>query len=86
MSPLEGNQRIGIPAYFTSHAWVEARFDYAHLFETRQGRLMFRAMEPLFRLFGVLGPAVKARLSHRARPARQLIPALKSLIDSGRWT
>ena len=59
MSPLEGNQRIGIPAYFTSHAWVEARFDYAHLFETRQGRLMFRAMEPLFSLFGFLGPAVR---------------------------
>lgn len=29
MMPAEGNQRIGIPAYFTSHAWVEAGFDEA---------------------------------------------------------
>ena len=63
------------------------------------GRILFEpegnhgfGYDPLFevpeygRSFGVLGPEVKARLSHRARAARQLIPALKSLIDSGRWT
>lgn len=59
MKPAEGNQRIGIPAYFTSHAWVEARFDYAHLFETRRGRFMFKALEPLLLLLGFLGPAVR---------------------------
>jgi O-methyltransferase involved in polyketide biosynthesis len=59
MKPAEGNQRIGIPAYFTSHAWVEAGFSHAHLFSTRRGRLMFRALEPLFHLFGFLGPAVR---------------------------
>jgi O-methyltransferase involved in polyketide biosynthesis len=59
MTSAEGNQRIGIPAYFTSHAWVEARFEYAHLFETTQGRLMFRALEPVFRLLGFLGPVVR---------------------------
>jgi len=48
--------------------------------------------DPLFELpeyhrtFGQLGPAVKAVLSHRARAARQLIPVLTRLIDSGEWT
>ena len=48
--------------------------------------------DPLFevveyhRTFGVLGPVVKACLSHRARAARQLIPALVKLVDSGQWT
>jgi XTP/dITP diphosphohydrolase len=47
--------------------------------------------DPLFevveyhRTFGVLGPVVKACLSHRARAARQLIPALVKLVDSGQW-
>ncbi len=75
MKPTEGNQRIGIPAYFTSHAWVEARFDKADLFETKQGRLMFRAMEPLLRVFGFLGPAVRLHneylfVRHYAQEAR----------------
>ena len=59
MKPAKENQRIGIPAYFTSHAWVEARFDYADRFDTRQGRLMFKALKPLFHLLGFLGPAVR---------------------------
>jgi len=48
--------------------------------------------DPLFevleyhRSFGLLGPSVKACLSHRARAARQLIPALTALVDSGQWT
>ncbi|MHC4403076.1 MAG: non-canonical purine NTP pyrophosphatase [Planctomycetota bacterium] len=47
--------------------------------------------DPLFELveyhrtFGVLGPAVKSCLSHRARAARQLIPALVQWVDSGQW-
>jgi len=47
--------------------------------------------DPLFeiveyhRTFGVLGPLVKACLSHRARAARQLIPRLVELIDTGEW-
>ena len=47
--------------------------------------------DPLFeiveyhRSFGQLGPAVKACLSHRARAARLLIPALHELVDSGQW-
>ena len=59
MNTAEGNRRIGIPAYYTSHAWVEAGFSHAHLFDTRRGRLMFKALEPLFRLLGFLGPAVR---------------------------
>jgi len=63
------------------------------------GRILFEpegshgfGYDPLFevveygRSFGVLGPEVKARLSHRARAARQLIPALVELVDSGQWT
>lgn len=48
--------------------------------------------DPLFeiveyhRTFAQLGPAVKACLSHRSRAARQLIPALIKLVDSGQWT
>lgn len=47
--------------------------------------------DPLFevveyhRSFGEIGPAAKACLSHRARAARQLVPLLASLVDSGRW-
>lgn len=47
--------------------------------------------DPLFeiveyhRTFGELSPLVKACLSHRARAARLLIPALVQLIDSGEW-
>jgi XTP/dITP diphosphohydrolase len=36
--------------------------------------------------FGELGPKVKARLSHRARAARQLVPALQRVLDAGQWT
>lgn len=63
------------------------------------GRILFEprgthgfGYDPLFeilethRTFGLLGPVVKATLSHRARAARQLIPALMELVDSGRWT
>lgn len=63
------------------------------------GRILFKpegshgfGYDPLFevveygRSFGVLGPEVKARLSHRARAVRQLIPALVELVDSGQWT
>jgi XTP/dITP diphosphohydrolase len=48
--------------------------------------------DPLFepegyrRSFGELGPAVKARLSHRAQAARQLVRALRRLVDAGQWT
>ncbi len=47
--------------------------------------------DPLFeiveyhRSFGRLGPLVKARLSHRARAAGELLPQLTALVDSGRW-
>ena len=63
------------------------------------GRILFEPQgthgfgyDPIFevveyhRSFGVLDPAVKARLSHRARAARQLIPSLTRLVDSGGWT
>lgn len=63
------------------------------------GRILFEpegshgfGYDPLFEVveyghsFGVLGPEVKARLSHRAKAARQLIPTLVELIDSGQWT
>jgi len=90
MKPAEGNQRIGIPAYFTSHAWVEARFDYAHLFETKQGRIMFKALEPLLLLLGFLGPAVRRHneylfvrhFAHEAR-LRQINPSCIVEIGAG---
>jgi XTP/dITP diphosphohydrolase len=47
--------------------------------------------DPLFeileyhRTFGQLGSTAKAILSHRARAARRLIPALVELLDSGTW-
>lgn len=47
--------------------------------------------DPLFevleyhRTFGQLGSTAKAVLSHRARAARRLIPALVELLDSGGW-
>ena len=47
--------------------------------------------DPLFlvreyhRTFGELGGTAKATLSHRARAARRLIPALIELLDSGVW-
>ena len=63
------------------------------------GRILFQpegthgfGYDPLFqplehdRSFGVLPPEVKRRLSHRARAGRQLIPALRKLVDSGQWT
>ncbi len=90
MSPAEGNQRIGIPAYFTSHAWVEAGFDYADLFETKQGRRMFKALEPVLHLFGFLGPAVRLHneylfvrhFAHEAR-LRQIRPSCIVEIGAG---
>ncbi|NLE39239.1 MAG: non-canonical purine NTP pyrophosphatase [Pirellulaceae bacterium] len=64
-----------------------------------RGRILFEqrgtngfGYDPLFELveyhrtFGQLGPVVKACLSHRARAARQLIPQLVRLLDSGVWT
>lgn len=63
-----------------------------------RGRILFEprgthgfGYDPLFeiveyrRSFGQLGPLVKARLSHRARAARALIPQLIELADSGQW-
>jgi XTP/dITP diphosphohydrolase len=47
--------------------------------------------DPLFeiaeyhRSFGELGTVAKACLSHRARAVRRIIPALRALLDSGRW-
>ncbi|HBO43677.1 MAG TPA: non-canonical purine NTP pyrophosphatase, RdgB/HAM1 family [Planctomycetaceae bacterium] len=64
-----------------------------------RGRILFEqrgtngfGYDPLFELveyhrtFGELGAVVKACLSHRARAARQLIPQLVRLLDSGVWT
>ena len=90
MTLAKGNPRIGIPAYFTSHAWMEAGFDDAELFETKQGRLMFKALEPLFRLFGFLGPAVRMHneylfvrhFGHEAR-LRQIRPSCIIEIGAG---
>jgi len=47
--------------------------------------------DPLFEVveyhktFGQLGPVVKTILSHRARAARNLLPALVELVDAGEW-
>ena len=66
---------------------------------TCSGRILFEPQgthgfgyDPVFevveyrRSFGVLDPAVKARLSHRAQAARQLTPSLERLVGSGEWT
>lgn len=63
-----------------------------------RGRVLFAPQgsggfgyDPLFeiveyhRTFGQLSPLVKQCLSHRARAARDLIPAIRRLIDSGEW-
>lgn len=63
-----------------------------------RGRIVFEprgshgfGYDPLFELveyhktFGQLGPNAKAALSHRSRAARQLIPQLVALLDSGTW-
>jgi XTP/dITP diphosphohydrolase len=63
-----------------------------------KGRILFEPQgafgfgyDPLFevveyhRSFAMLGPVVKAALSHRARAARQLVPLLRALIESGEW-
>lgn len=63
-----------------------------------RGRILFEprgsqgfGYDPLFevleyhRTFAELGIAVKSCLSHRARAARALIPALIALTDSGAW-
>lgn len=48
--------------------------------------------DPLFevveyhRTFAELGPVVKAALSHRARAAAAIVPAILRLIDDGQWT
>lgn len=48
--------------------------------------------DPLFevveyhRTFAELGPAVKAVLSHRARAAAAIVPALVRLVDTGAWS
>ena len=47
--------------------------------------------DPLFEIveyqstFGQLGDTVKQLLSHRARAARQLIPQMRNLVQSGAW-
>ncbi len=61
-----------------------------------RGRILFEPQgsqgfgyDPLFevveyhRTFGTLKPVVKAVLSHRARAARRLLPALMDLLDAG---
>jgi O-methyltransferase involved in polyketide biosynthesis len=90
MKQAAGNQRIGVTAYYTSHAWIEARFEYAHLFETTGGRLMYKAMEPLFQLLGFLGPAVRLHneylfVRHYALEARlrQLRPSCIVEVGAG---
>jgi len=90
MKPAKGNQRIAVPAYFTSRAWVEADFGYAHLFDTRRGRLLFKALEPLFHLLGFLGPAVRFHneylfVRHYAfeERLRQLLPSCIVEIGAG---
>ena len=90
MKPAKGNQRIAVPAYFTSRAWVEADFGYAHLFDTRRGRLLYKALEPLFHLFGFLGPAVRLHneylfVRHYAfeERLRQLLPSCIVEIGAG---
>lgn len=46
---------------------------------------LFKPLEHLHS-FGVLGPEIKASLSHRARAARKMIPAIVELVDAGQWT
>ena len=62
------------------------------------GRILFEprgtygfGYDPLFEIveyhrpFAELGPLVKARLSHRARAVRGVVPQLIKLVDTGQW-
>jgi len=67
--------------------------------ESCPGHILFRpegthgfGYDPLFQpiehdhSFGLLGPEIKASLSHRARAARKMIPAILELLAAGQWT
>jgi XTP/dITP diphosphohydrolase len=79
LSDPEGNIRDQSEAYCRGRIVFEPQgshgFGYDPLFEVIE----------YHRTFGQLGPTAKATLSHRARAARRLIPALVELLDSGEW-
>lgn len=79
LSDPEGTVRAESEACCRGRIGVESRgshgFGYDPLFEVLE----------YHRTFGQLGSTAKAILSHRARAARRLIPALVELLDSGVW-
>ena len=79
LSDPEGNIRAETEAYCRGRIGLEpqgsAGFGYDPLFEVLE----------YHRTFGQLGGTAKAILSHRARAARRLVPALVGLLDSGTW-
>jgi XTP/dITP diphosphohydrolase len=79
LSDPDGNVRAESEAYCRGRIVLEPRgshgFGYDPLFEVPE----------YHRTFGELGPIAKAVLSHRARAARRLIPALVELLDLGVW-
>jgi XTP/dITP diphosphohydrolase len=79
LSDPSGAIRAESEGYCRGRILVEPRgsmgFGYDPLFE----------LPEYHRTFAELGPVVKACLSHRARAARQLVPALVELLASDRW-
>jgi XTP/dITP diphosphohydrolase len=79
LSDPEGTVRAESEAYCRGRIGLEPQgnhgFGYDPLFEVLE----------YHRTFGQLGSTAKAILSHRARAARRLIPALVELLDSGAW-
>jgi len=79
LSDPEGVVRAETEAYCRGRIGFEAKgshgFGYDPLFEVLE----------YHQTFGQLGSTAKAILSHRARAARRLIPALVGLLDSGQW-
>lgn len=77
LSDPTGTVRADTEAFCTGRLLTELRGTHGFGYDP-----MFEIVE-YHRTFAELGPAVKRCLSHRARAARQLIPQLMRLFDSG---
>ncbi|MGD9128064.1 MAG: RdgB/HAM1 family non-canonical purine NTP pyrophosphatase [Planctomycetia bacterium] len=79
LSDPTGTVRAETEAFCTGRLLTELRGTHGFGYDP-----MFEIVE-YHRTFAELGPAVKRCLSHRARAARQLIPELMRLVDSGQF-
>ena len=79
LSDPTGTVRAETEAFCTGRLLTELRGTHGFGYDP-----MFEIVE-YHRTFAELGPAVKRCLSHRARAARQLIPQLMRLVDTGQF-